>query len=181
MSTWLDFRITIRSARCGGLGSFAAEAIRQGARLIQQDGYIIPNIRLTDPAYRPFADHCFQIARHFCISPLALDAGRLDGVFQVNHSCEPNAGFRSSHTLVAMRDIAAGEEIVYDYAMTDMDVEDLACAEMRCLCGTPSCRGVITGNDWRRPDLQRKYAGFFSPYLQQEIDRQFKAIAAHPY
>jgi hypothetical protein len=36
---------------------------------------------------------------------------------------------------------------------------------MTCRCGTPVCRTVITGEDWRRPDLQARYAGWFSRYL----------------
>jgi uncharacterized protein len=37
----------------------------------------------------------------------------------VNHSCEPNAGIRGQISLVAMRNIAPGEEVTFDYAMTD--------------------------------------------------------------
>ncbi len=41
---------------------------------------------------------------------------------------------------------------------------------MSCLCGTGSCRQLIDGQDWRRPDLQQRYAGYFSWYLQRRID-----------
>jgi hypothetical protein len=43
---------------------------------------------------------------------------------------------------------------------------------MPCQCGTALCRGVITGHDWRQPDLQRKYRGYFSWYLQRRIKDQ---------
>ncbi|MGH3270311.1 MAG: hypothetical protein ACRDN1_14840 [Trebonia sp.] len=43
---------------------------------------------------------------------------------------------------------------------------------MPCQCGTADCRGVITGHDWQRPDLQRKYRGYFSWYLQRRIQGQ---------
>jgi hypothetical protein len=37
-----------------------------------------------------------------------------------NHSCDPNAGFGSSPiSLVAMRDVQVGEEITFDYAMSE--------------------------------------------------------------
>lgn len=75
-------------------------------------------------------------------------------------------------TLAAMRDIRPGEELTYDYAMTDGDYEGMDCEPQRpmeCLCGAPNCRGIITGNDWRRKDLQEKYKGYFSPYLQEMI------------
>ena len=38
-----------------------------------------------------------------------------------------------------------------------------------CYCGKPTCRGVVTGSDWREPALQEKYAGWFSPYLARRI------------
>jgi uncharacterized protein len=43
---------------------------------------------------------------------------------------------------------------------------------MPCQCGTADRRGVITGHDWQRPDLQRKYRGYFSWYLQRRIQDQ---------
>ena len=85
----------------------------------------------------------------------------------VNHSCEPNLGLRGQISLVALRDIQANEEVCFDYAMTDSTPYD----EFECHCGLPTCRGTITGNDWKRPELWAKYAGYFSPYLQRRIDR----------
>ncbi len=40
---------------------------------------------------------------------------------------------------------------------------------MRCGCGTPSCRGVISGQDWRQPELRRKYGPYFSSYLLRRL------------
>jgi SET domain-containing protein len=34
----------------------------------------------------------------------------------LNHSCEPNVGVQGQIVFVAMRDIAAGEELTLDYA-----------------------------------------------------------------
>jgi|SRR6185437_15859934 hypothetical protein len=83
----------------------------------------------------------------------------------VNHSCDPNSGLSGQITLVAMRDIQAGEEITYDYAMSDGSPYD----EFVCSCGSPHCRGHVSGDDWRRPELWRRYEGYFSPYLQRRI------------
>jgi hypothetical protein len=69
--------------------------------------------------------------------------------------------------LVAMRDIASREDISFDYAMTDGEPYD----EFTCACGAPQCRGRVTGNDWRLPELWRRYEGYFSPYLQRRIDK----------
>lgn len=67
--------------------------------------------------------------------------------------------------LIAMRDIEPGEELTFDYAMCDASDYD----EFNCLCGMPTCRGIVTGADWRDPVLQAKYMGYHSPYLLKRI------------
>ena len=66
-------------------------------------------------------------------------------------------GFAGDIVLVAMRDISAGEELTTDYAL--FDDHD---GTMECRCGTPPCRDTVSGRDWQRPDLQRKYGSYFS-------------------
>src|SRR5690242_18822928 len=82
-----------------------------------------------------------------------------------NHSCEPNIGVQGQIVFVAMRDIAAGEELTHDWATTDDDTY-----EMECHCGAATCRGIITGQDWRKPELQEKYRDYLSWYLLQKIN-----------
>lgn len=86
--------------------------------------------------------------------------------YKSNHSCEPNCGFEGQITLVALRDIAEGEHVAFDYAMCDSTPYD----EFACLCGSARCRGQISGNDWKDKELQQRYKGYFSPYLQKKID-----------
>ena len=69
-------------------------------------------------------------------------------------------------TVVARRAIAAGEEITGDYAV--WEAGDNYVLEP-CNCGTNLCRGRITGGDWRRPELQKRYAGHFLPYIERRI------------
>ena len=87
--------------------------------------------------------------------------------YYVNHCCDGNCWYEGDDRLVAMRDIAAGEELYYDYALTEAD-EDWILAP-KCLCGTAACRGLVTGNDWRRPELQAKYGDHFTEYILQLI------------
>jgi hypothetical protein len=65
-----------------------------------------------------------------------------------------------------MYDIPSGSELTVDYAMIDGDPAE----RMDCACGAPECRKIITGSDWRLPELRRRYAGYFSRYLQDRID-----------
>lgn len=83
----------------------------------------------------------------------------------INHSCEPNCGMGGAAQVVAMRDIAVGETLTFDYAMADgSDYDEFACA-----CGSTSCRGRVTGSDWQRADLQQRHGGYFSPYLVRRM------------
>lgn len=96
----------------------------------------------------------------------ALTSGEYDGVMmRVNHSCAPNVGMGGNVLLVSMRDIAAGEELTIDYALFMADPG----FAMECRCGTAACRGTVTGTDWTRAELQQRYRGWFSWWLQREI------------
>jgi hypothetical protein len=76
---------------------------------------------------------------------------------------------RGEITFVAMRDIPAGQELTHDWATTDDDDYSV-----ECKCGSPNCRGTVTGKDWQRPELQKRYAGYFSAYLADKIARMNK-------
>ena len=64
------------------------------------------------------------------------------------------------------REIEAGEELTHDWAMTDDDDY-----QMQCNCGAAGCRRVISGRNWRRPELQQKYREYMSWHLLQKIGR----------
>jgi SET domain len=84
----------------------------------------------------------------------------------INHSCDPNLGWTGAGTPVARRDIPDGAELTTDYA-TSVDDPDFV---MTCHCETYRCRQVIEGTDWQIPQLQKRYAGFWAPRLQQRIN-----------
>jgi uncharacterized protein len=82
-----------------------------------------------------------------------------------NHSCDPNLWWANAYTLVARRPIGTGEEVTSDYA-TSTAVAGFA---MACACGSSLCRGVITGEDWRLPELQARYGDHWVPVLLARI------------
>lgn len=92
-----------------------------------------------------------------------LPAGTpVDG--SLNHSCDPNVWF-DGDVLVTRRDVAADEELAYDYATgSDRFV-------LYCHCETYRCRQVVEGTDWRIPQLRQRYAGHWAPAIQALIDR----------
>lgn len=72
-----------------------------------------------------------------------------------------------------MVDIQVGEEITFDYAMSD-SVDTLS-SHWDCLCKKSLCRKKIRGEDWKIKELQERYQGYFSPYLQRKIDQMYKS------
>jgi SET domain-containing protein len=146
-----------------GRGLVAVEPIASGEVVAVKGGHIVTAERYAALPER-LRESDVQITDELRL--VALDDDEYESVMLfLNHSCEPNVGFAGNIVLVAMHDVGAGEELTTDYAMFD-DYD----GQMTCDCGTPSSRRVIDGRDWRRPDLQRKYSGYFSQYLQRKVD-----------
>lgn len=70
-----------------------------------------------------------------------------------NHSCNPNTGLKKGRRLVAIRPIAVGEEIRFDYSTTM--AEDFW--TMACRCDDPACRGVVRDFKYLPHDVQARY------------------------
>src|SRR5438876_2853782 len=107
-----------------------------------------------------------QIGDDLFISPVTAEE-REGSMLYSNHSCDANLGVRGEITFVARRDIWAGEELTHDWCTTDDDDYSV-----ECNCGSANCRKTLTGKDWQRPELQEKYAGYFSAYLAKFILQQ---------
>jgi len=162
-SSYLSSKLEGRPKADGsGNGIFAIEPIKKGELAAVFGGVVYEwdaFIHLPDRE----RSLCIQVEdRHFLV-PEHIAEGDY-----VNHSCTPNAGLSGQIGLVAMRDIKVGEEVCFDYAMSDTMPYD----EFECACGSTNCRGKVTGNDWQLPELQKRYAGYFSPHVQRRIDAQ---------
>jgi uncharacterized protein len=138
-----------------GTGLFAHRAFHEGETVVLLGGTVIDDA---------------QLARLRPQSSLAIGEGVNlmqdddDPARYGNHSCDPNLWLADEVTLVTRRPVDAGEELTVDYGtMTVLSWE------MECRCGAACCRGVVTGDDWRRPDLRRRYAGRFSPFIDARI------------
>lgn len=162
-NSYLSPKCVVRIAHDkGGYAVFAAAPIAKGELLVMWSGKLTDGSTLeTLPA--SFRRHSLQVEEDLFLVSLT-DCEPAD---YVNHSCSPNAGLSGQISLVAMRDIRAGEELTYDYAMSDGSDYD----EFDCSCGAPECRGHVGGKDWRNEVLWTRYAGYFSPYLAARIVR----------
>lgn len=160
MSAKLEARPLVSKGR---FGVFARESVAAGELLVVWGGNVVTSEQFAHLPER-YRIHSIQIEDDLYQVPSVAEEEVGD---YINHSCNPNAGLRGPISLIALRNIQPNEEVCFDYVMSDGSPY----CEFECACGAPNCRGQVTGEDWMRPDLQEKYAGYFSPYLQARIDR----------
>ena len=162
--SWRSPKVEVRDGSVAGLGVFAREPVAAGEIVAVKAGHIVHRdevVRLT----AEIGDQSLQIHDDLYLSPRT--AHEVDETsIRINHSCDANVGFRGQVLYVAIRDIGVGEELCHDYAMDRTDDYRLDCA-----CGTLACRGTVTGEDWRLPEVQARYEGFFVEYVADKIRR----------
>ena len=140
--------LVVRPSPIHSVGVFTTAAIRKGARVVEYTG-----TRITPEE----ADRLYDNAPRTYL--YGLDDGKtvIDGEgigAYLNHSCAPNCEvdeIKGRVWLFALRDIAAGEELVWDYNL--YDDEDPA----PCHCGSRKCRGTMYSREWMAK-LRRKAA-----------------------
>jgi SET domain-containing protein len=121
--------LEIRQTPNLGRGVFATEPIACGTLLIRCQGWIAPTDALNDDW------HAMQVGPDLWLCSVG---DNLDDC--INHSCDPNAGFVTGEpVLFALRDIAAGEQIAWDYSISIAEVG----WTLECLCGAARCRRII--------------------------------------
>jgi SET domain-containing protein len=140
--------LVVRPSRIHAAGVFTNTPVRKGTRLIEYSG---PRITPEE------ADRLYTDAPRTYL--YGLDDGKtvIDGhgiAAYLNHSCDPNCEvdeIKNRAYIFALRDIKAGEELLWDYNLYDDD--DPA----PCHCGSPKCRGTMYSREWMAK-LRRKAA-----------------------
>lgn len=162
LKTYCSPKTIVKVSPKGGKGFFAIEDITKGEVVAIKNGHIVG----TEEAIRldkEIGDFSLQISDEFYICPKTKEEIE-DIVIFINHSCNPNVGMDGQVSYVAMRDIKAGEELCLDYAMATTNEYKL-----ECKCGSEHCRGVITGEDWKIKELQKRYDKYFSWFIYKKI------------
>lgn len=156
-------KTAVRDSPIHGKGLFATQAISEGEIVAVKGGYILtgPEWAALEPRLGPAE---IQISEELFIAP-TLKEQRDGCMLYTNHCCDPNIAVQWQIAFIAMRDIASGEELTHDWATTD-DLD----YTMKCKCGSPDCRGTVTGKDWMKKELQEKYKGWFCWFIQRKID-----------
>lgn len=146
--------VRLRRSPLHGVGLFARDFIPQGEPILEYIGERISKAeaerreKLRRARVAAGGDACvyiFELNRQFDLD------GEVPGnpARRINHSCAPNCEAQSDGRrvwVVALRDIAPGEELTYDYGFRLRD------ARLHpCRCGAPDCVGFIVarGQRWR--------------------------------
>jgi uncharacterized protein len=131
--------LIIRSSSIHAAGCYTTRKIKKGSRVIEYDG---PRFTKAE------ADERYQdrdITYLFSTNEKGTVIDGFGTAMFINHSCEPNCesdNIGGRIFIVAIRDIAAGEELTYEYNLHDSD-EDGA----DCYCGAQKCRGTMFSED----------------------------------
>jgi len=161
--SYLSPKTEVRRSPIHGHGLFAIAPMAKDEVVAVKGGSIVNREILRREITPKLGPVEIQIDNDLFIAPATLD-DREGSMLYSNHSCDANLGIRGEITFVAIRDIAAGEELTHDWCVTDDDDYSVSCR-----CGSPKCRRTLTGKDWQRPELQKRYAGYFSAYLTNKI------------
>jgi hypothetical protein len=154
----------------GGRGIFATRRLEVGELVSMWGGIVLTLDELAALPDRE-RDYAVQIEEGLVLTTPMREAASADFI---NHSCEPNLGLDGPISLRVMREILPGDELSFDYAMTD----STSLLEFDCSCGAALCRGRVTSEDWRIPRLRAIYDGHFTPYLQRRIDAERALMAS---
>lgn len=163
--TYFSPKAQKRGSDIEGRGLFAKEPMSKGEIVVVKGGYVMTKAQ-RDKVEEKLGPAEIQVTEDLFIGP-TTQMEREGAMMHPNHSCEPNPGVRGQIVFVALRDIVKDEELTFDYAMTDDEPY-----EMRCNCGATNCRGVVAGRDWMKKEVQQKYDGYFSWFIQRRIDAQ---------
>ncbi|HXO34194.1 MAG TPA: SET domain-containing protein-lysine N-methyltransferase [Candidatus Acidoferrales bacterium] len=168
--------LVIRPSRIHAAGVFTTAPIRKGSRVVEYSG---PRLspeeanRLYDGAARTYL--------------YGLEDGKtvIDGEGMgayLNHSCDPNCEvdeLKNRVWILAIRKIAAGEELLWDYNLYDDD--DPA----PCHCGSAKCRGTMYSREWMaklrraaRKKAEKRAARAAAKKIQKKTPRRRRGILA---
>jgi uncharacterized protein len=147
-------RIAVRSSGVHGKGVFAEVNIAEGEVLVEYKGEIItwPEALRRHPHDPSDPNHTF----YFSIDDKHVIDGKVNGnsARWINHSCDPSCEADEQNGRVfikAMRNIAAGEELNYDYGLViDERYTPKLRAEYPCWCGAKKCRGTLLAPKGRK-------------------------------
>lgn len=142
--------LIIRSSDIHAAGCFTTEPIKKGTYVVEYTG---PRFSVEE------GDRLYENRADTYLFGLSDGKTVIDGTGMaafINHCCDPNCEpdeIDGHIWIVAIRDIAAGEELSYDYNLYDGE------GKAPCHCGARRCRGTLYADaeeEKKRPEKRRK-------------------------
>lgn len=167
--SWLSPKVSVKKSPIHNLGLFANKVIKKDETLM-----ILGGTKLTDREVeekKKNGERYDGVALDMNVN-LSIAPREWPGIHG-NHSCNPNLWMKEAITIMSRRDIGVDEELTTDYAMYTIHPN----WSMECNCRSSLCRKLITGNDWRLPELQERYRAHFSPIIERLIDGKQSSTA----
>ncbi len=171
--TWVNPKLVHGESKIHYDGVLVAAPIKAGEKLMEFGGQRVGRADAEDQERYRVRSVWIVADDVFLALPIEDVEPSLDE--NLNHSCDANAWLADEVTLVAKRDIAAGDEITMDQGTWNFDVSEYTVDAEDCTCGAPDCRVRLTQDDWQIAAVQERYRGHFHPIVQAMIDARRKA------
>lgn len=144
-------------SKLNGKGIFTSRNIKKGGIVSSIKGKIITLAVIDErpPAYGP---NWIGIGKNKWIDPVyPFDT--------INHSCRPNVGIKGSKTVVAIKNIKKGKELLLDYSVTESDQQWKL--DKKCKCCNKNCRKIIKSIQFLPKKIYNRYLPYIPNFLQK--------------
>jgi hypothetical protein len=165
ISCWLHPSVEVRPSSIAGRGLFATTDLPAGTVVSRLGGRLVDTAELRRLVAESDAGRAPDVDSIVVGPDQHLVVAAADNRFG-NHGCDPNLGWVEEYALATMVAVPAGDELLSDYAMSTADPDYV----LRCHCPSYRCRQMVAGDDWRIPQLQLRYRGWWVPYVQSLVD-----------
>ena len=147
--------VEVKTAGEKGDGLFAAQKIPKGQIVFIATG-AIKTVRFV-------GDDCYLYPDWYMVTDSVWVDFQMPFI-KANHSCDPNCGIYDSRLFIALRDIAVGDELTFDYSLTD-DETDWVMGPTDCKCGAKDCRVSISSIHTVPPEHIARSYPYIMPYF----------------
>jgi len=166
--SWVIPELVVGNSKIDGKGVFATKDIKEGEVVTIWGGIVVTIDEFKAGKGMPHTNVGIDEGI-FLAEPPDIDPDNMGVDEYTNHSCDPNLWLQDEITLIAKRDIKAGEELTMDYAVELADASYVM--KKPCNCGAKNCRKTITGKDWMLPEVQEVNKDHFSPFINRRIQK----------